>query len=308
MSQDNSVQVIQDKDKNYLIFNLSKEGVLQVINSSSGSTTNISSSLTDKVTAFTIFSETTPAEKVRIAVATAKDEKPQVYLTDSLELKGLNWGELSKKSDLWESCPLDVSDATGAINQMALNSQTLAAAIVTKDKDASYYCTEIGKEKLSWQKYSLPENSPAISQILLGTVYQNQGVFLLYQVGNEQTLLFQSFIDPKYGKTSKYRFLSEEPVISIATFYGADGNSSLYAMSQKQVLLFTQPEEKIEILVSQDDYLLEQFTASKIVKDLNSVTALEHQDKEYSKDKSDHYVLSYSSGLLPGGSLNLFIK
>ncbi len=118
---------------------------------------------------------------------------------------------------------------------VSLGTGSLLYATSGQGKDARYYLVDL--DSGGQTGYTLPEHGVRVQQFGLGTIDGDEGVFLLYTIGQEQSMIFQSFPDPVYNKTTKYRFESGEPVQHFATLADADGNHALYTAG-KGVHLF----------------------------------------------------------------------
>lgn len=263
---------------------------------------NLTSTIAEDIVCFDV-SYDKSSSNIRIAIISMKDNKYSVYVTDTFKSKEFVWTSFSSDSKKWGKNSLN--DTTLVIDRIIVNPNGVAVATAPANKNAGY-CYYDNK---NWQEYTLPENVTKIFTMTFGTVYTTDGLYLYYSVEQSNTLLFQSFIDPQYGKTTTYRFdVSKNKIKELKSLMGHDGNSSLFAFWDKGVYLFTDPKNaRKTILEPEADFLISDFCATLTAK-TKSFFALENQDKQYSKDKKTHYNLTYLSGVYPEFMVNAVLK
>lgn len=287
-----------------LVFVL-QNGKLNVTNA--GKTYTLTSSLTDTVKFFDVTSKMlSDKTQISIALVTQNNTVSNFYLTDFIEPSDANLNSFKE----WTCYPLDESITVTHkdINRVAVSEYGMAIAVSPSGSDA-YYCF-FDKKTKKWVKYDLPENAPVIQELIFGTVYGDGGLFLLLQVGSSQTLIFQSFVDPKYGKISSYRFdCSEQNILAIDAVKTSDNNTQLYAVYDKGILLFKTPDADVEnVLTSENDFLFNAFAVHEFSTQAKSIWSLEKKDQQYSSDKNIYYNLSYVNDMFPEMKFTLVIK
>lgn len=170
----------------------------------------------------------------------AKIENNKVWVSDEISLDTTQFATLDK-SISWTS--MEAKDASEVINKVSIGVEHVLFATETKNKDAKYYISAL--DELAPKPYTLPENGMKITQFELGNFQYNNGVFLLYDIGKERSFIFQSFPDPKYDKTIKVRFESDEFINCFTLVESDDANDFVYAAG-------TQVHQYITGIESQD--------------------------------------------------------
>lgn len=197
------------------------QGVLRTEGSASGWTQIILSE--GKVTAFEL-EHNIEEDYFQIA----KVEGNKVWVSDKISLSKTQFETLDKSID-WSV--IKASETSEVINNVSIGVNQVLFATTSKKKDAQYYVASL--EGLVPKPYTLPENGMKIVQFELGNFQYNDGVFLLYDIGKERSLIFQSFPDPEYDKTSKVRFENEEFINCFALVESDENNDILYVAGKK---------------------------------------------------------------------------
>lgn len=191
-----------------------------------------------KITAFDASKDLT-SNKVRIAIGlTREGNKNELYIADYLDTKDATWENFSSKKDFWKSISLDSLESNSVIiNRVLVYKEDVwfstKKATEKENFDAKYY--KIEGETAKRYEFKLPENGREIQDIALGQWKNKRGVFLLYEVGNQQTLLFISYPDEEYtNQTMKCRFDCEgKKINSIALIEDtSSGNHYLCAAGE----------------------------------------------------------------------------
>lgn len=204
-----------------MIFYLTKERKLNAVVRSEGITsgwTQLSLSQ-NEVTSFEIEYN---VEEDSFQIAKVEDNK--VWISHEITL-GTTQFQTLDKSITWTS--LTAATKEEQINKVSLGVEHVLFATTAKNKDATYYISRL--DEMEVKQYTLPENGMKIAQFELGNFLYNKGVFLLYDLGKERSLLFQSFPDPIYDKTSKTRFELNEFINCFTLVEDKEGNDIVYA-------------------------------------------------------------------------------
>ena len=185
-----------------------------------------------EVTAFDISQDVSGA--FLVGMATKNEGVTSLFINELTQLPDIDW-ETFEPASFWQKFELENNKET--INLIKADPEGILFATETESQDAKYYTLDA---KSGIQQYQLPENSSTVLQMGLGKVHGNRGVFLLYQLGENQTMLFQSFPDPKYHKTATYRYDTGGPLEDFVLIQGEESTDHLYTAGDG-VFLFTDP-------------------------------------------------------------------
>jgi len=179
-----------------------------------------------KVISFDVHKDET--EKARIAFSSQKDGLTYFYLSKLIDLdEDIKWSEFLTLKDNWsEHWESHRHNQNVKINKIVVDEE-LAIVSTHENGDAKLYVTN--NTNSSCEEFKLPENGSKIIDFKLGLAYEDKGVFLLYEIGSLQTLIFMSFPDSRYNKSTYYKFSVNEKLSSISTLLDEDGNSTLFA-------------------------------------------------------------------------------
>jgi|GEM_PF-3201431 len=154
----------------------------------------------------------------------AKVEENKVWVSGQIKLKRTVFEKLDENIH-WDTLQPDSSSEQ--IDKVSIGTDHLIYATSGKGKDAQYYLVELAT--LEQIPYTLPEQAKTILHFELGNFLFTNGVFLLYKVGQEKSLLYQSFPDPDYNKKTQRRMDCGESINCFALLEGQDGNHIVYA-------------------------------------------------------------------------------
>lgn len=171
----------------------------------------------------------------RLGLAVQSGGTSRFYLSAATDFTTLNLATFDPAT-FWTEHTL--ADPSATVNQVRVDGAGALIATTKTGSDALYYTVDDSGVK----PYTLPEDGSTVLALELGEVYGDRGVFLLYTVGPAQTLLFQSFPDPVFGKTSKYRYAPQGAVNDFALLSGAGGTNWVIAAGDA-VTLFTTPDD-----------------------------------------------------------------
>lgn len=234
-----------DENGTPLIFSIGTDNALYVIHPQNQSQTgwvhkNLSGTL-GKVTAFNVYQSSSGSFRLGMAV-TQSENSNCFYTSDLVTLADLDPASFNA-AKFWKA--ISLLDPTAEVNQAYMAANMALIATTKPGQDALYYTIN---EKGQVKQYELPEDGSTVLQIALGTVYSNLGVFVLYEVGSSRTMLFESFPDPVYDKTSKYRFEPGGVINAFDLLRDEEGNDRLVT-SGSGIFLFPSPYSGSQTIV-----------------------------------------------------------
>jgi len=171
---------------------------------------------------------------IRLGMAIRDQNRSHFYMSGALSATHFTASDFDP-STLWREYPLP--DPTVTINAVEIDVHGALIAAEKANEDATYYLVD---EQNGIQQYALPEDGSKVRSLALGRIAGERGVFLLYDLADDRTMLFQSFPDPVYGKTSKYRFDTGHPINDFIALPDADGNDQLF-VAGAGISLFPDP-------------------------------------------------------------------
>ncbi|WP_026956925.1 hypothetical protein [Algoriphagus vanfongensis] len=167
----------------------------------------------------------------------AKVEGNQVWVSQALVVKDTDFEQLDQVIQ-WRKIHADSFSET--IDKVSIGTRHVLFGTSAEKSDALFYLADLND--LKPVSYTFPEHAKRIVQFELGTYAKSSGVFFLYEIGQERTMLFQSFEDEETGKTDDVRFESEESFNCFALLETSSGNHMLYAAGN-QVHEYKGPEK-----------------------------------------------------------------
>lgn len=153
----------------------------------------------------------------------AKVEDNKVWISDEISLDSTQFETLDKSLS-WSS--MEAVHASEVINKVSIGIEKVVFSTTTKGEDAKYYVADL--DELEPKPCTLFENGMKIIQFELGNFQYTNGVFMLYDIGAERSFAYQSFADPRYGKTTKARFDEEKSINCFALVESDDSNDIVY--------------------------------------------------------------------------------
>lgn len=154
----------------------------------------------------------------------AKVENNKVWISDEISLDTTQFETLDK-SISWNS--LEADTKSEKINKVSIGVEHVLFATTTSNDDALYYVALL--DEMEPSKYTLAEHGETIVQFELGQFLYNNGVFLLYDMEGARSMIFQSFPDEDYDKTTKSRFEAGEFINCFTLLKAENGNDIIYA-------------------------------------------------------------------------------
>jgi hypothetical protein len=199
------------------------------------------------LTSFNVY-QNFSSRKIKLSVATIDgNNQNKLYTTNLLDPELFINDNYLSSNDIWQEIVIKNKDET--INNILLDNDSLFITTKKEGQDAKYYQIDENNKCHNVIEYQLPENGSDIQDIKLGNWEGERGLFLLYQIGENQTLLFQSFPDPEYGKTFKRRFdVGDNKLSSIAIIKNANSDDhDLYTAGQG-VFCFKVDEDRYDVI------------------------------------------------------------
>ncbi|WP_108869116.1 hypothetical protein [Aquimarina aquimarini] len=245
----NGLQSIQYKDELAMLFFIDKKHTLRVIiqidKSESGwSSYNLSTDNLE-VSAFDIHHDD-KSNSIKIAYASVNNDSSALLLSDEVKLSTI---DPFKFKDVLKWDSININNVSRKIDHISMNQSGLLYSTSYLNDDATYSYFVYGNKP---QDYTLPENTTKVKQLEVGCIYDDFGVFLLYDMKAERTMIFQSFPDSEFGEANLYRFRPSNVNVldGFYTVNNADGNSHLY-LSGDGIYKYTSPDDdKITICES----------------------------------------------------------
>lgn len=203
-----------------MVFCMDRESKLQAILRVEGSTAGwVKIALSeDKVTSFDI-EYNKEVDTFRIA----KAEGNKAWVSQEMPVKDTDFEKLDEVIE-WDECQPD--NPSEVINRVALGVEHLLYATTAPGSDAQYYLVDLVTKRQS--QYTLPESGNKILQFELGNFEFTHGVFVLYEVGSDSTMLYQSFPDRRFNRTSQRRLSTGDPIKCFALLEGEHGQDMVY--------------------------------------------------------------------------------
>ena len=214
-----------------------------------------------EVTAFDISQDSSGA--FLIGMATKKEGVSSLFINELTNFMDIDW-ENFEPASFWQQFEIKNNEET--VNIIKADPEGILFATEIESQDASYYTLDT---KNGIQQFQLPENGSTVLQMSLGKVHGTRGVFLLYQLDENQTMLYQSFPDPKYHKTVKYRYDTEGSLEDFFLIQDEEGTDHIYTAGDG-VFLFTDPGAPKQIVVEKTGNI--NYKNIEATKDENKVT------------------------------------
>ncbi len=213
-NSDNSMVLFVDKEHRLNI-------IVNINNTTSGWILYKLSPIGMTVSSFDIYHDNKD-NTLRIVYARTYQNKSELLVSNSINLEKIN-PEKFEDALSWEQKKLN--NTSRIIDHISINGEGVLCSNFYKTTDAKYTYFRYGKNA---ESYTLPENTGKVIQLEVGQIYNEFGIFVLYEMKNENTMLFQSFPDEKYGEISAYRFSTENDINAFSLLDNEQGNSELY--------------------------------------------------------------------------------
>ena len=195
--------------------------ITQVNNTHSGWSLQELSPAQLKVCAFDLYHDAVN-NRLKIAYSRINEGKSQLLLSNDLQLSKID--PLQWTQDLrWNQIKINNTDKQ--IDHISMNQQGLLFSTEYRHHDATYQYFRYGETP---QEYTLPENTAKVIQLEVGQFDYDFGVFLLYRMQGENTMIFQSFPDQEANEVCLYRFKPCPDIRRFTLIDDHDGNDQLY--------------------------------------------------------------------------------
>ncbi|HEY6793154.1 MAG TPA: hypothetical protein VI248_00560 [Kineosporiaceae bacterium] len=171
-----------------------------------------------------------------LAIGTAADgADDRLFVTRPLsnDPSAADWGDLAHS---WVARPSDVPVGqvtrilTGTADDGAGAPLTVVATELNGQAQHWLVAADPDTTAGVWQRYLLPENAVSLTDLAIGTMFGQRGVYSLYDLaGGAHRLEFATLPDPATGKTAHYAFDLPVSVARIAALPTTGASSDLYA-------------------------------------------------------------------------------
>lgn len=261
------LQTVKTTEDEAFLFFIDKKAVLQVLVhsklSGSGWKRHRISSEGYEVTSFGIYENQDEINRTfRLSYAQKKNGVSELLVSENLFVKNID-------CEKWE-CDYqwkykDIERKEREIDHISMDEQGVLYSTNFTKTDANFYYFQYDSEP---QVYSLPENGNQVIQINLGKANGHFGVFLLYYVQNNKTLLFRAIKPDKYGETAQYRFNTDYDIQCFDLLPDAKGNSILYTAGKGVYRFLNTVDEKEEIVSASNELNFSKINASQFKKEV----------------------------------------
>lgn len=219
------IKVIDTADQRALIFVINSQSELTLItptHEKGDAWQNIRISKPgQKVTAFN-FLHLEADNQLRIAYGAAQGKNNELHVSGLLDLS------LPISPEITASWPLKayaLANRERVLNKISLSSSKVLFCSKKGGTDATYHLLD-DQDVIS--DYILPEHADEVLQISLGNWKNTNGVFILYQVEKERTMLYQSFMRPGKKEIVRSRFQANYLINCFFLLQNTVGNDQLF--------------------------------------------------------------------------------
>ena len=253
-----------NEDEAYLFF-IDKKAVLQVLahSQTTGSGWRMHSISSDgyEVTAFGVH-DNQEESSFRLSYARRRNGVSELLVSEVIKISTID-NDKWVPDYRWSQKKIERKERI--IDHITMDTQGLLFSANFTKTDANFYYFKYENEPVA---YALPENATKVQQISLGKTNNKFGVFLLYYVQNNKTLLFRALEADKRGETSQYRFDTGALIESFDLLPDAKGNNVLYT-SGKGLYRFLNPLTSAEEIVAPgNDLQFHKIDVSQFKKDV----------------------------------------
>lgn len=236
-----SMAVVSDQQGQPMLFSVGNDGVLRVLLRDDDSPSgwqhhDLSSAIGPdlRVTTFTVTQN--EDHRVVLAAALASTDAPlqgTLHVTPPItpDATLTRWSDIGQQ---WVARPF--TDAPGSVTRILVGPAdeqggTLGVAAVQRGdvSEVHRFNVDAGDRTWAWQPFPLPENAVGpVTDIAVGKVLGDWGVYALYSTASGQTLEFTSLPDPRYHKSSRYDFPLPGHATTIAALPSAETSYDLF--------------------------------------------------------------------------------
>ncbi len=216
-----------DADNNPLIFSIGEDNRLRLIRQTDNEAApyQLTELTTTPVHTFAVAQNPQNLE-IRVAYSTFIDGKSRLYYS---RLRGNDSNTFKTGAEFeWVEHVLD--NPAAEINRIEANHEYIMFSTQSRNSEAFYYVAEFGSKH---KRFTLPEYGYRILDFKVGSYNNVRGTYLLYNVGEKQTLLFKEFLgDDDVVK----RFSTEGLLTAIDLVRQPDGKDQLLVCGDSVVL------------------------------------------------------------------------
>lgn len=178
-------------------------------------------------------------QKFRICFSQRKNQLSELLVSEEIVLNQTHL-EQFKSYLKYESKRL--SQPSRIVDHITMDQRGVLFSTSFEKTDALYHYFEYHRQP---ENYTLPENTIQAKQLSVGRLYGDYGVFVLYEIGKNGTMLFQSFPEKEGAEISQYRFETGEVISCFDLLEDEAGNSILY-VAGKGIFKFDSPDDEKE--------------------------------------------------------------
>ena len=239
IKEGNDFKALLDHNNQPLLFSIGSDNRLRLIyqNSDDSAPWSLIKLGKHAVTCFDIAQSSSGA--IRIAYACIDEDKPKIFYT---ELSSNNCNK-SNVTENFKWSEHKIEDPISEINRIEIDDEYFMFSTKTNQQEAHYYYAQYGDDNTI---LNLPELGSEIINFKVGTFSKKIGVFLLYNIGEDQNLIFQSFPDPEYDRTKKTKLIFEGRLENIDIIRNEKGDQ-LIACGDSTYLYESKSSRKILI-------------------------------------------------------------
>lgn len=173
-----------------IIFFISKSGILTAVITSNGSDTGWGIAELShpgyQTQSFDFYYDETQ-KTFRLCYSQRKGKLSELLVSDEVVLNDEN---LEKFKSILNYQHKRLSQPERTIGPITMDKRGVLFGSLLETTDALYHYFEYQNQPTA---YTLPENTKTVTQLSVGRIYGDYGVFILYDMGNARTMLFQGF-------------------------------------------------------------------------------------------------------------------
>jgi len=243
------IKAVKTSEDFAALFFIDKKGSFKVVSHSADSNSawilNTLSPDGYEVTAFALYHDES-SNQLTLAYARRKNSVSELLVSKAFDLGSVDLNKWEVNFD-WANKVLERKERI--IDHITMDAQGVLFSTHFKDTDAAHHYFKYPDQP---RNYTLPENGEQAQQIALGKAYDQYGVFLLYYIQNNKTLLFQSLEPDEYGEVLQHRLNTGANINNFDVQSNAEGNSVVYTAGNG-IFRFPFVDESPETIVPSSD-------------------------------------------------------
>jgi len=218
-----------------------------------------------KVSAFDIHHDISNS-KLTISYSRIQNGVSQLLISNKINLDNFH---MSKINNLIDWTDIRVQNSSKKIDHISMNQSGMLYSTSYKNDDATYVYFKYGETPV---EYTLPENTSKVKQLEVGQIQGDFGVFILYDLKSERTMLWQTFPDMDFGgEIEQERLNPTDKLNGFYTVTNSEGDSVVY-LAGDGVYKYSRPKGSM------------QFKSTVVCKkgsgiDFHKVEVAEHNDE-----------------------------